>query len=644
MTPSTSLVLSKDNCFILNLPNELLREILSIAIPYDFTTLKSRDHKLTSSAFHCIRAVCIRFRAVVAGLPFWADASYNLLTFRPRGVDDVQFLNDLFTDPGIVQNLSRRTSWDELNPLTLAAIATGVPSFRKHVESVSMELDIPASVRQVAGGRGEPFRLTMDILKSCNRLSSLWLTYCLDTEVDLDELTVALPSLTFLGLHSGPSVKGTLGLRNLRSFDVHVDGEPPHGYSPILPILSATTLHTLKIGTFPAAGVWDPNSFNSFVNVTTLHVIPMNIHVCELLLRFPARLREFRTHTSYLLDNEWSSAIEAMSSACLQTVETFSFWILERSLQHGSVDVFESCKSFINAVTKISTIRFLELTMPLDLTWYTYFYQLKNLVFLRWRVRSPDLFINPTFESLGMDVDETSISMTAETKSKFVFARAFRKLGRMPGLQFTIDVAVPPNLVDDDDDDDDDDDEEPFWEEDADGMFFDDEELEGGDIDEEDEGTEFMLDLGEDDYEENPENLVDEDFEEEEQDDMFYENDDMGWEEGVYEGDEDEGEGYVYEEEREESIPDDEGQEEPVFEDDDVGEEGDGDKDRESQDEEQIYDDQEEDEPDFDEEGEEPILEDGEDKIAVYDEVEEGYESDGNDEPSYDEEEDYGLR
>ena len=513
----------------------------------------------------------------------------------------------------------------------------GVPSFRKNVESVSIELDIPAYGRQVAAGRGKPFRLTMDILKPCNRLSSLWLTYCFDTEVDLDELTVALPSLTFLALHSGPLVKGTLGLRNLRGFEAHVVVDRPQGYSHILPIHSATTLHTLKIAAFPTSPLWDPTSFDSFVNVTTLHVAPMNIHVCELLRRFPARLREFRTHADCLLDNEWSSAIEAMSSACLQTVETFTFLILERSLQHGSVDVFESCKSFIKAITKISTIRFLELTMPLDLTWYTYFYQSTNLVFLRWRVRSPDLFVNPTFESLGMNVDETSISVTAETKSKIVFSRAFQKLGSMPGLHFTIDVTVPPNLVDDDDDDDEGD-EEPFWEEAFDAVFFDDEEeLEGSDIDEEDEGMEFMLDPPEDDYEENPENLVDEDFEEEEQDEMLYEDGDMGWE-GVVEGDEDEGEGQLYEEECEESIPEDEEHEEPVFENDEVGD-GDGERDRESQDEEQIYDDQEEDEPDFDEE--EPILEDDEDETAVYDEDEEGHESDGNDEPSYDEEEDY---
>lgn len=516
MRASTSLIRSKDSCFILNLPNELLREILSIAILYDFTTLKSRDRKLTSSPFHCIRAVCIRFRAIVAGLPFWTDPSFNLLKFRPHGVRDVPFLNNLFTDPGIVQSLSRRTSWDDLNLSTLTTIANGVPSFRKKLESVSMELKIPANMRRIVKGSWEPFHITMAILRPCNRLSSLWLTDYCDAEVDLDELTVALPSLTFLALDSGPSVKGTLGLRNLRVFDVHVDAERPQGYSHILPVLSATTLHTLKIGAFPTSGVWEPNSFDSFVNVTTLHVTPMNIRVCELLLRFPGRLRDFRTHAGYFLDNEWSSAIEAMSSACLQTVETFSFWILERSLQHGSVDVFESCKSFVNAITKISTIRILELTMPLDLNWYTYFYQMTNLVFLRWRIRSPDLFINPTFESLGMDVDETSISITAETKSEIVFSRAFRKLGRLPGLHFTIDVAVPPNLVDEDDDEEEDD-EEPFWEEDVDGMFFDDEEeLEGGDIDEEDEGTEFMLDPEEDDNEENPENLVDEDFEEEE--------------------------------------------------------------------------------------------------------------------------------
>ena len=134
-------LLQKDDCFILNLPNELVCNILSYALPYESEKFDTWDRRLASSPFHSIRAVCRRFRATVAELPFWWIPSFNILSFRPYAVEHVRFLNDLFTDPGIVETLARRTHWDGLGIETLDAIANGVPSFRENVKSVSILLE-----------------------------------------------------------------------------------------------------------------------------------------------------------------------------------------------------------------------------------------------------------------------------------------------------------------------------------------------------------------------------------------------------------------------------------------------------------------------------------------------------------------------
>jgi hypothetical protein len=93
----------------------------------------------------------------------------------------------------------------------------------------------------------------------------------------------------------------------------------------------------------------------------------------------------------------------------------------------------------IDAITKITTIRQLHVSMVLDLHWYIYFRRMTNLKRLIWESWSVK-FSNPSFKSLGIDRDEANPSMTKPEKSRIVFSQAFREMPTMPTLIFSIDV------------------------------------------------------------------------------------------------------------------------------------------------------------------------------------------------------------
>jgi len=103
-----------DRCFILNLPNELLSEILSHVLPYKCIGLTPSTKKVSQSPFHSVRAVCRQFRVTVAELPFWCLPDFDILELKPHFVQKVDFLRSLFTDRDITNALQRRTEWPGL--------------------------------------------------------------------------------------------------------------------------------------------------------------------------------------------------------------------------------------------------------------------------------------------------------------------------------------------------------------------------------------------------------------------------------------------------------------------------------------------------------------------------------------------------
>jgi len=132
--------IQNDDCFILNLPNEILCDIVSYALPYKHERFTTWDRRLTSSPFHCVRAICRLFRAIVAELRLWWTPDFDIFHFKPYHVDYIRFLNDLLTDPDIVKALGQRTEW-YLVFESFEQIIKSVPSFRENVAYMVLSFD-----------------------------------------------------------------------------------------------------------------------------------------------------------------------------------------------------------------------------------------------------------------------------------------------------------------------------------------------------------------------------------------------------------------------------------------------------------------------------------------------------------------------
>lgn len=440
----------EDRCFILKLPNEILSETLSHVLPYNGIEFTCPYKKVSDSPFHSVRAVCRQFRCIVAELPFWCLPDFNILKLKPRSIEDVDFLHDLFRDRDIVKTLQRRTDWTGLTIGELEVLVNNVPLFRENTKSIHLQfVDEPPTWPPQSPPQ---FDIAVATLKTCRNLTSLSLYHVFDY-VNLDAITEEFPSLEIFKLQGSiRCIYGTLDLENLREMAFkheHPDSVPsgvlallparPWNLLPnspnILPI-NSITIETLSIECL-VSGFLNPRSLDTFVNLTSLEIRALDDHVvCHLLMTYPRRLTTFKTATFGYTHKAISTVAQAFSSPCLENVQELEFGFLSPLRDRVGTRRLEP---IIDAITKITTIRQLHVSMVLDLHWYIYFRRMTNLKRLLWESWSVK-FSNPSFKSLGIDRDEANPSMTRPEKSRIVFSQAFREMPTMPTLIFSIDV------------------------------------------------------------------------------------------------------------------------------------------------------------------------------------------------------------
>src|SRR5271154_6897735 len=132
--------IQNDDCFILNLPNELLSDTLSRVPPNKRILFVRRTKKVVDSPFHSVHSVCRQFRAIVAELRFWYLPDFDILKSKLRFVKGIHFLHELFPDRHIFGTLQRRTDWPGLvNMAALELVTNGVPVFRGNPKSVYLQ-------------------------------------------------------------------------------------------------------------------------------------------------------------------------------------------------------------------------------------------------------------------------------------------------------------------------------------------------------------------------------------------------------------------------------------------------------------------------------------------------------------------------
>ena len=448
----------EDRSYILKLPNEVLSDVLSNVILTSPDRYRHQN-KVSDSPFYAVRAVCRRFRAVVAELPLWCQPDFDILTLKPYDLtgDDsefVQFLRSLCTDGDIVRTLQKRTHWRRIITIEmLETLMNGIPLFNKTVQSMQLYL------RDQPDPSPSPFVHTMSLLRMCHCLTSLFLCFLGPDRfgeppesrhsMNLDVLSQSLPTLEKLHIDwSLYLISGSVSIKHLR--EMHFQGgsaiERPANNAPnLLPIRSALTLQKLSLSRWPLVkGLYNHTALDCFVNVTFLDISVLNRQLCKLLMRFPGRLTTLRTGTESI---SWERSYEVcttiaqvFSSPCLQNLKSLRFFLFFRMRAHH-LDP-HMIEPIIDKITQITTIQDLDLNLSLDLHWHTYFSRMVNLKRLNWRTEE-HFDLDPTYQSLGIDMKEAvPIWLSYERpdkKVKIVFSKALENLPVTPELNFEIE-------------------------------------------------------------------------------------------------------------------------------------------------------------------------------------------------------------
>ena len=372
---------------ILHLPNELLREILSYVLanpalpqpqsPYDFF-LTPTKRKISDSPVLAIRAVCHTFRAIADGMPFWYDKNFDLLSLIPSTCVTAQeaFLRSLFTDRCLVHALRLRTHWEFRSIGALCAVLVGVPSFIGNATSISLAR---FCLDQKELLKSPMVNVALNGLAKCRGIKSLDLGGSCHA-VDLNILSNEYSQLENLSICSHVPNKGTLaGLSNIKKLRIwgRIDDASPNPLT-ILPLDSAATLTTLEIDIMPfPRATYQTTGLDAFLNLTTLHIMPLTITLCDFICRTNVHLLTFTTTVARGSDIPPSRIVNMLSANSLQNLQE-----LNPAIQASIV-----LEPIIIAIVKISSLCRLNLEMGLDLRWHRRFSRLINLEELKWKLR-----------------------------------------------------------------------------------------------------------------------------------------------------------------------------------------------------------------------------------------------------------------
>jgi len=361
---------------------------------------------------------------------------------KPEPDDFVGFYSNLFTDTRIVRTLHQRSHWRIVKVEMLEALVYTLPTFGQTV--LSMEF----YVFDQQSPSSSPFDQAMSLLSMCRSLTSLFLSFNTSSFTsDLDVLSQSLPSLETFQIRGILNLmSGSVALKNLR--EMRIEGTPiEHATTKapnLLPVHSALTLQTLSLYTWPLfKGLYSYSALDCFVNLASLDIRPLNLHLCKCLMQYPGRLTTFKTDTDAISEKTSSEALttiaQALSSPCLQNLKTFRFFLSFANLRYIYPDMLEP---IIDTITRITTIENLGLGMSLDLHWHVYFCRMINLKRLSWRTEE-HFNMCPSFASLGIDMKEDvpfrMLYENPEKMAKIVFSKALEKLPVMPKLNFDVE-------------------------------------------------------------------------------------------------------------------------------------------------------------------------------------------------------------
>ena len=368
--------------YILNLPYEILRAILSLLPVYD----RVYDGRAQKAQILILRQVCRQFRLVCDELDCWRDPIFDFLMLlhwieddRARSDSELRFFASLLRDQHFASCLARKTDWQFSSLTTVLSILRYVPVFRDRALRVALMCECQTHVF-----------MALVSLGICPNVTELSVDFGRDdepVELDLFEITIAYPSLKTLKLFNVDTAVGSLGHSNIECLVILLGEYSDIGInlpiSPLIPYKSSQTLTSLTL-----IGVEEfdiPVQLDRFVNLTYLEIAPLDD---ENLWSALMQDLGFRLDTFVVavcaFDTIEEELVKIFSAPCFEVLRVLNFKIWPNGLLPGHPKPTEM---IIETITQhLLLLQHLSLDIEMEISWCWSFARLSRLKELECRL------------------------------------------------------------------------------------------------------------------------------------------------------------------------------------------------------------------------------------------------------------------
>lgn len=314
--------------FIFNLPNEVLREIISF-IPGDHIFCYQTIDGETELAIQILvlMSVSRRFRMIALEADFWTSQmeDFNFdsllpnrpLNHPPESYEDAQSwllatnrFKALIRNASISSRLGAKIRWTFSTFFLLDLAIVDIPHFRETVREITLDMTEIKSLGQ---------------LSLCPSITKLTLSEQVEC-ITLNQIHLSCPLLEELVvLCRLNKCFGTLkDLSNLRSLTVHAQGPNLKHPTRFLPIRSSSTLTYLELVGFeisPEA----KQPFSIFTSLTDLSLSPLTANFCDVIAELSTKLTSFSSEIPEV--TSLPKVIRMLSSESLRRLTTLKLHI-----------------------------------------------------------------------------------------------------------------------------------------------------------------------------------------------------------------------------------------------------------------------------------------------------------------------------
>jgi hypothetical protein len=318
-----------DTPFIFNLPNEVLREIVSFIPGDEMFWYQTVDGKWKQSIqVLVLMSVSRRFRMIAMEAELWTSKDFDfdsifpevMLVYPPDSYQDAQLwllgmnrVKALLKNDIISSRLEAKIRWTfSAFPLLELAILD-IPRFRHTVREITLEMKEVEHLGQ---------------LSLCHHITKLILSNSV-ISVNLGQIPLSCPLLEELEVLLPSNYSGTLNdLSILRSLSIEAAIETENDLPiDLIPLHSTSTLTSLELLSFDKFSPDAKQALSTFSSLAHLSLAPLTNDVCDVLAELSAKLTSFDCGWIHPDDQPPPQVIRMLSSESLSRITTLKLYI-----------------------------------------------------------------------------------------------------------------------------------------------------------------------------------------------------------------------------------------------------------------------------------------------------------------------------